>query len=82
MPIAGCGDYSTKKIAQAVKSLPIWVFYGEKDAPGCARTLVAAIRAAGDPNVQYTEYPGVAHDSFDIAYEDPKVIEWLLAQKR
>jgi predicted peptidase len=81
MPVAGCAG-SPPKVAQALKSLPLWVFYGEKNGPGCARALVAAIRAAGNPNVHYTEYPGIGHDAWDLAYSDPKVIEWLLAQKR
>ena len=42
----------------------------------------ALIQAEGNPNIQYTEYPGVGHDCWDLAYSDPKVIAWLLAQKR
>ena len=43
---------------------------------------MAAIRAAGNPNIWYTEYPDADHNAWDPAYNDPKVIEWLLAQKR
>jgi predicted peptidase len=85
MPICGCGDYGAKKIAQAVKSLPIWVFHGDKDSlvsVNCSRALVTAVQAAGNPNLHYTEYPGVDHNCWDIAYNDPQVIEWLLAQHR
>jgi predicted peptidase len=80
MPMAACGNPA--QMAPALKSMPIWVFMGGNDSPGCARRMVAAIQAAGNPNVQYTEYPGVGHNCWDIAYNDAKVIEWLLAQKR
>jgi predicted peptidase len=73
------------KVAQALKSLPLWVFHGEADtsvSPVYDRQLVALIQAEGNPNIRYTEYKGVGHDAWDLAYGDPKVIEWLLAQKR
>jgi hypothetical protein len=44
--------------------------------------MVEALQAAGNPNVRYTEYAGIGHNAWDIPYSDPKVIEWLLAQKR
>jgi predicted peptidase len=47
-----------------------------------SREMVAAIRAAGNPTISYTEYPGVDHNAWDFVYNDPKVIKWLLAQKR
>jgi predicted peptidase len=73
------------QVAQALKSLPLWVFHGGADPNvpvGFDRQLVALIQAQGNANIQYTEYPGVGHDAWDLAYGDPKVIAWLLAQKR
>lgn len=35
-----------------------------------------------DDKPLYTEYEGVAHDSWVAAYRDPKLMEWLFAQKR
>jgi predicted peptidase len=83
MPVAGCG--SAGKAALALKSMPIWVFHGDRDpleGVSCARAMVAALQAAGNANIHYTEYPGIGHDAWDFAYRDPKVMEWLLAQKR
>jgi predicted peptidase len=95
MPVAGwVGDRSftpkaataaQAKVAQALKSLPLWVFHGGADTtapPGFDRQLVALIQAAGNPNIRYTEYPGLGHDVSDITYGSPKVIAWLLAQHR
>ena len=82
IPISGWGTPAT--MAPRLKSLPIWVFHGEKDSlepVQSSREMVAAIRAAGNPNIKYSEYPGVDHNAWDPTYNDPKVIEWLLAQK-
>jgi predicted peptidase len=87
MPIANSGQSVSfiLKRASALKSLPLWVFHGADDKgwpPSVDRKLVAAIQAAGNTNIRYTEYPGVDHNSWDITYNDPQVIAWLLAQKR
>jgi predicted peptidase len=83
IPIAGFVDPRT--IASALKSLPIWVFLGGADPTLPARfvrDLVAAIQAAGNQNIRYTEYPGVGHNAWDRAYSNAEVIGWLLAQRR
>ena len=83
IPICGWGSPAT--MAPRLKSLPIWVFHGDRDSMvpvQDSRAMVAAIRAAGNPNIRYTEYPGLDHNAWDATYNDPKVIEWLLAQKR
>jgi predicted peptidase len=43
--------------------------------------MVKALRdAGGDP--KYTEFPEVGHDSWDLAYSDAELIEWLFAQSQ
>ena len=49
--------------------------------PPHARSLVAALRDAG-ASPHHTEYRGVGHNSWDRAYSDPMIIDWMLAQKR
>jgi len=70
--------------APKLARIGVWMFQGETDrisTVALARRLAAAIRAAGgEPH--YTEYPGVGHATAYRAYSDPKVIEWLLKQKR
>jgi len=46
-----------------------------------SRKMVKTLRDAGG-NPKYTEYPGVGHYSWDRAYRDPELIEWLFAQSR
>jgi len=81
IPICGGGD-----TAQATKlvGLPLWAFHGDKDPvvrPSRTRDMIEAIRkAGGTPKV--TMYPGAQHDSWNRAYADPAVLEWLFAQKK
>jgi len=48
---------------------------------GRSRSIVAALKAAGG-NPKYTEYPGVGHNSWDKAYNEPDLVEWLFSQRR
>ena len=42
---------------------------------------VDALKAAG-AKIKFTIYPGVGHNSWSRTYADPKVHEWLFAQRR
>jgi CubicO group peptidase (beta-lactamase class C family)/predicted esterase len=64
--------------------LPLWIFHGDADevvAVETSRKIVKALRDAGG-KPKYTEYPDVDHYSWDLAYRDPELIEWLFAQSR
>jgi predicted peptidase len=81
IPICGAGDPSH---ARRLKRVPIWAFHGGADPlvpVAGSRAMVKALRAAGGP-VMYTEVPGVGHNVWDQVYVDPKVLGWLLAQRR
>jgi predicted peptidase len=69
--------------AQKLGKTPEWVFHGDADEviPVTeSRKMVEALKAAGG-NVRYTEYPGMKHNSYDKAYNEPELFPWLLAQK-
>jgi predicted peptidase len=71
-------------LAHAIGKLPVWAFHGSDDPVipvDQSRMMVNALKNAGG-NVRYTEYPGVGHDSWDRAYDDPSLPLWLLAQRR
>jgi len=81
LPICGGGKVSD---APRLAKIPIWAFHGAADAlvnPEASRAMVEAVQRAGG-NVQYTEYPGVAHNAWDLTYGNAEVIAWLLAQRR
>jgi predicted peptidase len=71
-------------IARRVVSLPIWLFHGDADQSVSvdeSRRMSAALKTVGG-DVHYTELPGVGHNAWDPAYEDPALAAWLLAQRR
>jgi predicted peptidase len=83
--IAPAAEGSTfDAVAKQVTRLPIWIFHGDADATvpvAESRGMAEALRRLkGD--VQYTELPGVGHNSWDPAYDRADVIEWLLKQRR
>ena len=81
MTICGGGRISD---AETLATVPIRVFHGGSDSvvpPAKSREMVDAVRAAGG-DIEYTEYPGVDHNSWDATYSDPDVIAWLLSQRK
>lgn len=82
VPICGGGDI---RRVRDIKNLPIWVFHGSDDKNvkvDCSRRMVSALKNIGNRKVKYTEYEGVAHNSWDRAYADKEMIEWLFKQTR
>lgn len=80
-PVCGFGDPA--KVA-AMRAVPVRAYHGDQDsvvplAPHVA--CVEALRAAGG-TASLTIYPGVGHDSWTPAYNDPDLLPWLLAQKQ
>ncbi len=75
---------SNERRGEQFAKFPLWIFHGDADkviSVDVSRRIVKALRDAdGDP--KFTEYPGVGHYSWDRAYRDPKLIEWLFAQKK
>jgi len=70
--------------AARITHVPAWVFHGAKDTivpEENGRTMVEALRAAGGI-VGYTIYPEADHDSWTVTYEDERLYEWLLSNKR
>jgi poly(3-hydroxybutyrate) depolymerase/lysophospholipase L1-like esterase len=81
IPVCGGGD---KDKAAAAKPVPVWAFHGLADnvvPPVRTQDMVAGLRAAGG-TAALTEYPGVAHDSWTMAYSEPNLLPWLFAQRR
>ncbi len=59
---------------------PAWVFHGDADAVVPLRLddrIVTALKKAHAP-VKYTVYPGVQHDSWTKAYNEPDLYDWFL----
>jgi predicted peptidase len=87
-----CGGIGRRADADAFKGaaekisrvgLPCWCFHGSADPAvpvAQSRGMMKALWEAGaHPN--YTEYPGVGHNSWDKAYATPDLYEWFLKHK-
>jgi len=64
--------------------VPVWAFHGAKDSVVPLRQsqeMVDALKRAGG-NVQLTVYPEANHDSWTETYNNPKLYEWLLSQRK
>lgn len=81
MPVCGGADISQ---AWRLREIPIWMFHGDRDVvvPFARSRMMTAALWACDANVKYTEYPGVAHDSWKLAYGTVANLNWLFSQKR
>ena len=64
--ISSVGDLTRRNDAPAKASMP---------------KMIAALKEAGG-QPKFTEYPGVGHNSWDMAYGTKELFEWLLLQSR
>jgi len=81
VPICGPGSAEN---AGRLKGLPVWAFCGDADRDGTVlniRTMIETLKRAG-ATARLTEYRGVGHNSWDRAYNDAELLDWMLAQKR
>lgn len=79
-PVAGRGD---PEVACALAKVPVWAFYGDRDAvvpPEGSFAIVRAIRACGG-SPRLSIYPDLGHNAWDPAYDDPALYLWLLTQR-
>jgi predicted peptidase len=80
-PICGRGR---PEDAARLKSLPVWAFCGDADRDQTVlgmRTMTEALISQG-ASARITEYRGVGHNSWDRAYNDHELIDWMLARHR
>ncbi len=81
VPVCGGGD---EKKAKLIAKIPQWIFHGGSDRvvpTARSQRMVAALKAAGG-SPKYTEYPGVGHNSWNLAYAEKDLFPWLFGQRR
>lgn len=75
-----CGWIDPETAARELKDTPLWAFHGDKDTvvkpEGTTKAIDAILAAGGSPSM--TIYPGVAHNSWDRAYQESPLAEWFL----
>jgi acetyl esterase/lipase len=82
VPICG-GSGGLEGVAR-LKTLPVWTFCGDADRDETVHNLRAMTEALQRDGAaaRLTEYRGVGHNSWDRAYNNPELIDWMLAQRR
>lgn len=80
-PVCGSG---LKWIAEErLQDIPVWVFHGDSDPVvpiARSQEMVDALRQRGE-NVRFTIYPGVGHDAWTPAYNEPELYDWFLSHR-
>ncbi|WP_218933587.1 carboxylesterase family protein [Rubripirellula lacrimiformis] len=83
LEVCGGGDPSW---AHRYDGVPVWAFHGQSDSVVPVlrgREMIKALAQSGHyPELRYTEYPGVGHDSWTRTYSRDDVFDWLFRQSK
>ena len=80
-PVCGLWDPGD---ACRLKDVPVWAFHGAQDPVvplDGDQAMIDAIKACGG-DARLTVYLYTGHDSWNQAYADPELYQWLLQQRR
>ena len=78
-----CGTVNPGRLA-AAKDVKFRIFHGDADdvvPVECSRKAYKALKAAG-ADVEYIEFPGCNHGSWNPAFSTPDFMKWLFKQKK
>jgi predicted peptidase len=81
IPICSVADTAR---ANLIYRIPIWAFHGDQDDVNnvkYSRLMIDALKKFNGTPI-YTEYPGVKHDSWSKAYDEPGLFDWLFSQRQ
>ncbi|NDP22105.1 MAG: phospholipase [Paludibacter sp.] len=79
-----CGAVNEKRLMK-VRKMPIRIYHGDNDesvSVEYARNAYIELKANGSKNVQYFEFPGVGHNSWDRTFAEPDFLKWLFNQHK
>lgn len=83
-PVCPAPPQGTLELVPNALNFPMYFFQGDKDPAvkvDSTRKWVQRFKDAGT-KVEYTEYPGVQHNSWENAYKDEFIFEWFSKFKR
>lgn len=81
-PICGGGDIS--KLPLYARNTAVWIFHGDEDnvvPVQYSRSIYECLKELGC-DVEYTEYKGVNHGSWNNAFNEKGLASWLLSHNR
>lgn len=83
-PVCPAPPVETKKFAANALDYPVFIHQGQADPvvnPDSTRGWVKRLRDLGT-KVEYAEYAGVGHNSWEEAYKDEAIFKWFSKYKR
>ena len=78
-----CGAVKSGRLTK-VKDVKFRIYHGDADnvvPVECSRMAYRDLRKAG-ADVEYMEFPGCGHVSWNLAFSQPDFMDWLFAQKK
>ncbi len=78
-----CGG-ANPKTAAGMKDVSWWIFHGAKDnvvPPNLSEAMSESLKAAG-ADVKFTLYPDANHNSWDPAFAEKDLLNWLFSKTR
>ena len=78
-----CGG--TREEAERLKDMPIALYQGDYDETvrtELTRDFFKFLQEAGNTQCSYREYPLIAHNAWDVCYNDYATLDWLFAQRK
>ncbi|MEM9896649.1 MAG: prolyl oligopeptidase family serine peptidase [Bacteroidota bacterium] len=82
IPICGGGD--VKQVNKYASTTDFWIFHGAKDQvvlPKYSEEMVRALQHAGATS-RFTLYEDANHNSWDPAFDESELLNWLFAQQK
>ena len=82
-PVCGPGNwYAAAETAGKLRSLPIWVFHGEKDYyyPATSVVKMVDVLRSNGATVVFTLYPDLGHECWNQTYSNENLFNWFLDQ--
>ncbi|MDU1892195.1 MAG: prolyl oligopeptidase family serine peptidase [Dysgonomonas sp.] len=79
-----CGGGSPDRV-YGLQHMPVWCFHGDSDDVvniSNSQKMIDALKPLNNPNVKFTVYPGVKHDSWTQTYSNDEIYDWMLSHKR
>lgn len=83
-PVCPAPPDGTTELAGNALNLPMHIFHGDADpvvTPASVREWVARLKEL-ETKVEYTEYPGVSHNSWENAYQNGAIFKWFAQFRR
>ncbi len=83
-PVCPAPPQGTDELAGNALNYPAWFHHGDKDQAvpvAVSRDWTAKLKELGS-SVEYTEYPGVNHNSWENAYANAQIFDWFSKFKR